>query len=103
MAIVKQHRHYWPGWKNPEELGWHDASVVHAKYPTAHEHIHSEREVERAAKPKGKVKPPEFSYDEFGEPVIPPPPPTEAELFAAAVAEAEEALKDAAKKQPARK
>lgn len=65
---VRQHRHYWPGWKNAEELGWHDADQVHTKYPTAHEHIHSERVIQRDAKPK-KGKAPVLSFNEYGEPL----------------------------------
>ena len=84
-----QHRHDQPGHPNEgaSEKWWHDVNHVHSKYPTAHDHILGTR----LFTPKAKVKAPEFSFNEYGEAVIPPPPPSEGELFAleAALAEAE--------------
>lgn len=84
-----QHRHVYPGLNNDEPCGWHDAARVHTKYPTAHDNILEEREFTPGTRAKKAVTP-VFSFNEYGEQVI-PAPLTEGELFAR---EVEAAMKE---------
>lgn len=81
---IHQHRHVFPGYEGPDNKWWHDPKLVHRRYPTAHDGVIEERD--HTPIPRGPRKPevPQYSYNEYGEQVI-PAVKTEGEAFMEAV------------------
>lgn len=98
-----QHRHDFPGYvgNDPTVTWWHNANGTHTKYPHAHDVILETRE--HVVKPRGTRKDPLYvappEYGPTKEEALYATPPEYAEGgAAAAVKEAEELVRQPAKK-----
>ena len=70
-GTIHQHRHVFPGYEGPDNKWWHSPTLVHKRYPTAHDGVIEEREHTpvprgpRTAKQEALV----LSFNEWGEPL----------------------------------
>lgn len=99
-----QHRHVFPGYEGPKNdpdgsKWWHACTMVHRKYPTAHEVILEEREFTPGTRTKKAVDPMYAYAPEYGptkEEALYETPPEYA--VAEAVKEAEDLVRIPARK-----